>query len=110
MSVTTCLMPLPRWHDVPAVAAAGFAAPAAAPVAAIEVPARPSVPSSVAELAAAVTRNQAAWRPARLRASRPVLMSFPLMPQARAPGRRRATAHDARLSARSEEVLRCLFV
>ena len=78
MIVTTCLTPLPRWHDVPAVAAAGFAAFAAAPVAAIEVPARPSVPSSVAELAAAVTRNQAAWRPARPRASRPFLMSFPL--------------------------------
>jgi hypothetical protein len=36
------------------------------------------VPSSVAELAAAVTRSQAARRPARPRASRPFLMSFPL--------------------------------
>jgi len=61
-----------------AVAAAGFAALAAALVAAIEVPARPSVLSSVAELAAAVTRSQAARRPARPRASRPFLMSFPL--------------------------------
>src|SRR5689334_17534971 len=69
-------MPLPRWHDVLAVAAAGFAALAAAPVAAIEVPARASVPSSVAELAAAVTRNQAAWRPPRPCASRPLLMSY----------------------------------
>src|SRR5215813_5347428 len=83
MSVTTCLMPLPRWHDVSAVAAAGFAVLAAVPVAASEVPARPSMPSSVAELAAAVTRNQATRRPARPCASRPLLMSFPLRPQAR---------------------------
>src|SRR6516162_6679562 len=78
MSVTTCLMPRPRWHDgllvLPARAAV-FAAWPAAPVAAIEVPARPRVPSSAAELAAAVTRKQAAWRPARPRASRPLLMS-----------------------------------
>ena len=59
-----------------AAAAAGLAVLAAAPVAAIEVPARPSVPSSAAELAAAVTRNQAAWRPARPSASRPLLMSY----------------------------------
>ena len=78
MIVTTCLTPLPRWHDVLAVSAraAVFAAPTVAPAAAIEVPARPSVPSSVAELAAAVTRSQVAWRPARPRASRPFLMNY----------------------------------
>src|SRR5919201_4054752 len=71
-------MPLPRWHDASAaaVAAAVFAGLAAAPVAAIEVPARPSVPSSAAEPAAAVTRNHVVWRPARPRASRPLLMSL----------------------------------
>src|SRR5205809_6806816 len=100
MSVTTCLTPLPRWHDVLAVAAAGFAALAAAPVAAIEVPARPSVPSSDAEPTAAVTRNQAVRRPARPRASHPLLMSYSSHAQGAARQAGTARAHDATLSSR----------
>ncbi len=56
-------------------AAAGAAALTAPPVAAIEVPARPSTLSVAAELAAAVMRNQVARRLARP-ASRRLLMSL----------------------------------
>src|SRR5215472_13004948 len=78
MSVTTCLTPLPSWHDDASSAAAALACAGLAAVlaAAIEVPARPSVPSSAAEPATAVTRNHVVWRPARPRASRPLLMSM----------------------------------
>src|SRR6202022_664882 len=58
---TTCLTPLPRWHaDVLSLVSLTAPACLAAPPAASEVPARPSVPSMAAELAAAVMRYQAA--------------------------------------------------
>ena len=84
VSCTTCLTPLPRWQfdelsSASAAALAAFAAFAPFAGAANDVPARPSVPSRAAELAAAVTRNHVTRRLARA-AFRRLSMSFPLRP------------------------------
>src|SRR6266849_8805547 len=115
MIVTTCLMPLPRWHDeldVSLVAVcAAFAVCAVCALAAIVVPARPSVPSSAAEPAAAVTRSRASRRPARRCASRPLLISCFLSRVRRgAPQAGTARANDPTLSASSADTYRYLFV
>src|SRR3984957_13715863 len=106
VSCTTCLTPLPRWQVdellaamvAALTAAAGAAVLSALPGAALAVPARPSMPSRAAELAA-VTRTAVARRRSRP-AFRRLSIVFPLRPLSAARRVGGARAHDPTLGGR----------